>query len=212
MLIRLAEEFGFKIQTFTHILEGYKVAREIARHGATASTFSDWWAYKFEVYDAIPQNAAIMHEQGIITSVNSDDDEMGRRLNQEAAKSIKYGGISEEEAIKFCTINSAKQMKMDKRVGSLEVGKDADIVVWSGNPLSNFSRVEQTYVDGRKYFDRESDAGMRVRDFAIRAELEQRAINAAKTGEPVAKRVSAAPKRGYHCEDIDDEMEGNYEE
>lgn len=212
MLIRLAEEFGFKVQTFTHILEGYKVAREMAQHGAGGSSFADWWAYKFEVFDAIPQSPAIMHEQGVLTSVNSDDAEMARRLNQEAAKSIKYGGISEEEAMKFCTINSAKQMKMDARVGSIETGKDADIVLWSGNPLSNFSRVEQTYVDGRKYFDRETDARLRERDAAVRAALEQRAITAMQTGEPVAKRTSAAPKHEYHCDDMQDEMRGNYDE
>lgn len=210
MLIRLAEEFGFKVQTFTHILEGYKVAREMAQHGSGGSSFADWWAYKFEVFDAIPQNPAIMHEQGVVTSINSDDAEMARRLNQESAKSISYGGVSEEDAIKFCTINAAKQMRMESRVGSVETGKDADIVLWSGDPLSNFSRVEQTYVDGRKYFDRETDARLRQRDAAIRAALEQKAIAAMQSGDAPAK--SGHPrKREYHCEDNDDEMQGNYE-
>ncbi len=212
MLIRLAEEFGFKIQTFTHVLEGYKVAREIALHGASASTFADWWAYKFEVYDAIPQNAAIMHEQGVLTSINSDDGEMGRRLNQEAAKSIKYGGLSEDEAIKLCTINPAKQMKSDSRIGSIEIGKDADLALWTGNPLSNFSRVEQTYIEGRKYFDRNTDAKLRERDSFIRASLEQRAMAVVQTGSPVAKRSSLTPKHAYNCEDNADEMKGNYYE
>lgn len=208
MLMRLAEEFGFRVQTFTHILEGYKVAREMKDHGATASSFADWWAYKFEVYDAIPHNPAIMAEQGVITSVNSDDAEMARRLNQEAAKSIKYGGMQPEDALKMCTINPAIQLKVDSRVGSIEVGKDADLVLWSGNPLSNYSRVEQTYVDGRCYFDRRIDEQLRQRDGQLRAILEQRALEALQRGEKASQQVSRRRSRHYHCDDVDDEIEG----
>lgn len=208
MLMRLAEEFGFRVQTFTHILEGYKVAREMKAHGATASSFSDWWAYKFEVYDAIPQNPAIMAEQGIVTSVNSDDAEMARRLNQEAAKSVKYGGISPEEALKMCTINPAIQLKVDAYTGSIEVGKDADLVLWSGNPLSSTSRVEQTYVDGRCYFDRSRDEQLRQRDQRLRALLEQRALEALRQGEQPSTQAPRRRSRLYHCEDIEDEVAG----
>jgi imidazolonepropionase-like amidohydrolase len=207
MLIRLAEEFGFKINTFTHILEGYKLAREMSVHGSGGSTFSDWWGYKFEVYDAIPQNSGIMHEQGVTVAVNSDDAEMARRLNQEAGKSVKYGNVPQEEAIKFVTINPAKLLKVDDKTGSLEIGKDADIVLWTGNPLSNFSRVEQTYVDGRRYFDRQIDEQLRKRDRNIRAVLEQRAIEAAASGEPVRSK-NPTPKRLYDCEDVGDEVSG----
>ncbi len=208
MLMRLAEEFGFRVQTFTHILEGYKVAREMKEHGATASSFSDWWAYKFEVYDAIPQNPAIMAEQGIVTSVNSDDAEMARRLNQEAAKSVKYGDISPEEALKMCTINPAIQLKVDRFTGSIEVGKDADLVLWNGNPLSNYSRVEQTYVDGCCYFDRRFDEYLRLRDRRLRALLEQRALEALRQGEQPSQKPYPRRNRYYHCEDIEDEVAG----
>lgn len=208
MLMRLAEEFGFRVQTFTHILEGYKVAREMKEHGATASSFADWWAYKFEVYDAIPQNPAIMAEQGIVTSVNSDDAEMARRLNQEAAKSIKYGGMRPEDALKMCTINPAIQLKVDRFVGSVEVGKDADLVLWNGNPLSNFSHVEQTYVDGRCYFDRQRDTNLRQRDRTLRALLEQRALEALQGGEQTSSESARRRNRMYHCEDIEDEVAG----
>lgn len=205
MLMRLTEEFGFKVHTFTHILEGYKVAKEMAKHGARASSFSDWWAYKFEVYDAIPENTGILHAAGVVTSVNSDDAEMARRLNQEAAKSVKYGNVSQEEALKFCTLNSAKQMAMDDRIGSLEMGKDADVVVWSGNPLSNMSRVERTFVDGREMFSLETDAQLRTRDSELRRFLEQEAMAAIAGGKPSAK-PSAKKRREYHCETWDDEM------
>ncbi|MBZ0257437.1 amidohydrolase family protein, partial [bacterium] len=152
-LMRTAEDLGFQICTFTHILEGYKVADIMKQHGAMGSTFSDWWAYKFEVFDAIPYNAAIMYEQGIVVSMNSDDAELARRLNTEAAKGMKYGGVPEEEALKFVTINSAKQMKIDSYVGSLETGKDADFVIWNGPPMSSYSVCQQTWIDGCKYFD-----------------------------------------------------------
>ena len=161
MLIRVADEFGFTVASFQHVLEGYKVADEIAAHGAGASTFSDWWAYKFEVIDAIPYNGSLMHERGVVVSFNSDDDELARRLNLEAAKAVRYGGTSESEALKFVTLNPAIQLKIDDRVGSLEQGKDADFVIWSGPPLSTFSVAEQTWIDGRKYFDRSEDLASR---------------------------------------------------
>jgi len=156
-LVRLAEEFEFRIATFQHVLEGYKVADEIARHGAGASTFSDWWAYKVEAYDAIPYNAALMTERGVVASINSDSGEEMRHLNQEAAKTMKWGGLSETEALRLVTLNPAIQLGVQDRVGSIEVGKDADLVIYQGHPLSTFGVVEQTYVDGQLYFDREHD-------------------------------------------------------
>ena len=157
MLMHIADSLGFQINTFTHILDGYKVADKLKDHGANASTFSDWWAYKYEVNDAIPYNAALLLKMGVNTAINSDDAEMGRRLNQEAAKLVKYGDVSQEEAWKTVTLNPAKMLHIDQYVGSLRKNKDADIVIWSDNPLSMYSIVEQTYIDGRRYFDIESD-------------------------------------------------------
>jgi imidazolonepropionase-like amidohydrolase len=157
MLIRLADEMGFKVATFQHVLEGYKVAKEIAAHGAGASTFSDWWAYKVEAADAIPYNAAIMVRKGVLVSVNSDSAELARRLNTEAAKSIRWGSLSEDEAFAMVTINPAKQLRIDKRVGSLEAGKDADIVVWNHHPLSSYAIAERVYIDGTLYYDRQRE-------------------------------------------------------
>jgi imidazolonepropionase-like amidohydrolase len=154
MLIRLAEEMGFKIATFQHILEGYKVADEMARHGVGGSTFSDWWAYKVEAEDAVPYNAAIMHKRGVLVSINSDSAEHARRLNTEAAKSMHWGGLTEDEVFAFVTINPAKQLKIDSRVGSLEVGKDADVVIWNKHPLSTYAIVDRVYIDGQQYYDR----------------------------------------------------------
>jgi len=158
MLIRLADEMGFKIATLQHVLEGYKVAKEIAAHGAGASTFSDWWGYKIEAEDAIPYNAALMQQKGVLVSINSDSAEHARRLNTEAAKTIKWGGLSEDQALAMVTINPAKQLRIDKRVGSLEVGKDADVVVWTAHPLSSFAVADRVYIDGILYHDREADA------------------------------------------------------
>jgi imidazolonepropionase-like amidohydrolase len=166
MLLRVAKEFGFKVRTFQHALEGYKVADEIAASGAGASTFSDWWAYKVEAYDAIPYNAAIMTKRGVVVSINSDDAEEATHLNQEAAKSIKYGGMSREEVLKMVTINPAIQLGIDKRVGSVDVGKDADLVIYNHHPLSAYAVVQKTLIDGRVYFDRE-------RDLTERAEREK---------------------------------------
>jgi len=174
--IRIAAEYGVRVAAFQHVLEGYKVAPEIASIGAGGSTFSDWWAYKFEVHDAIPYNGALMHEAGVVTSFNSDDDELATRLNTEAAKAVKYGGLTEEAALDFVTINPAMQLGIDDRVGSLESGKDADFVIWNGHPLSTFTRAEQTWIDGRRYFDIDEDAAMRERIAAERARLVQEAL------------------------------------
>ncbi len=151
MLMKVAEKFNFRINTFTHILEGYKVADKMVEHGVGGSTFSDWWAYKYEVNDAIPFNAPIMHNAGVLVAINSDDAEMSRRLNQEAAKSVKYGDISEEDAWKFVTLNPAKLLHIDDRVGSIKVGKDADVVLWSDNPLSIYAKAEKTIIEGKVY-------------------------------------------------------------
>ena len=161
MLLRVAKEFGFKIRTLQHVLEGYKVADEIAAAGTGASTFSDWWAYKVEAYDAIPYNAALMTRRGVIVSVNSDDAEEATHLNQEAAKSMKYGGLTHDEALKLVTINPAIQLGIDKRVGSIDVGKDADLVIYNHDPLSAYAVVQQTLIDGRVYFDRKRDISER---------------------------------------------------
>jgi len=206
MLMRLCEEYGFKVQTFTHILEGYKLASEMAKHGVGASTFADWWAYKFEVFDAIPENAGIMNEQNVLVSINSDDAEMARRLNHEAAKSVKYGDVTEIDALKFITINPAKQMLVEKQTGSIAVGKDADIVIWNGNPLSNYSKVLQTYVDGTLMFDIFYDQQLKNRDTAIRQFLEQKAMSSLKKGEQTSKKNTRIPPREYDCEDVEDEM------
>ncbi|RMH17323.1 MAG: hypothetical protein D6696_16035 [Acidobacteria bacterium] len=162
MLLDLMASYGIRIATFQHVLEGYKVADELARHGAGASTFSDWWAYKYEVIDAIPWNGAIMWDRGVVVSYNSDSDELARHLNLEAAKAVRYGGVPPAEALKFVTLNPARQLHVDRWVGSLEPGKHADFVLWSGSPLSTRSIVLQTWVDGRKYFDRQADLAGRA--------------------------------------------------
>jgi imidazolonepropionase-like amidohydrolase len=198
--MRVAEKYGFKINTFTHILEGYKVADKMKAHGVAASTFSDWWAYKVEVTDAIPYNAAIMTKVGLNVAINSDDAEMARRLNQEAAKSVKYGGLSEEEALKMVTINPAKMLHIDSKVGSIKAGKDADLVVWSDNPLSIYAKAEKTMVDGIIYFDREKDAQMRKQVQAERSRLVAKMAGEKRAGRPT---VPAAPsfKEVHICND-----------
>ncbi len=162
MLLRTAERFGFRIATLQHVLEGYKVAPEIAAHGAGASSFSDWWAYKIEVMDALPWNGAMLQRAGVLVSFNSDSDELARRMNMEAAKSMRYGGLSPEDALKLVTLNPAKQLRVDARTGSLEVGKDADFVVWNGEPLSAFTRCEETWIDGVRRYSRAEEAEMRA--------------------------------------------------
>ena len=161
MLMKVAEQFNFRINTFTHILEGYKVADKMLEHGVGGSTFADWWGYKYEVNDAIPYNAAIMHNLGITVAINSDDAEMSRRLNQEAGKTVKYGGVSEEEAWKFVTLNPAKLLHIDDRVGSIKVGKDADVVLWTDHPLSIYAKAEKTIIEGVTYFDLNRDEMIR---------------------------------------------------
>ncbi|MGA7914514.1 MAG: amidohydrolase [Candidatus Acidiferrales bacterium] len=161
MLIRVANEFGFKVRTFQHVLEGYKIADEIAASGAGGSTFSDWWAYKMEAFDAIPYNAALMTERGVVVSVNSDDAQEARQLNQEAAKSMKYGGLSANDALKLVTLNPAIQLGIDKRVGSIDVGKDADLAIYNHDPLSVYAVVQKTLIDGQVYFDRQKDIAER---------------------------------------------------
>jgi len=157
MMIRLADEMGFKVATFQHVLEGYKVAKEIAAHGAGASTFSDWWGYKIEAEDAIPGNAGLMTHKGVNVSINSDSAEHARRMNTEAAKSVRWGDVSDEQALAMVTMNPARQLRIEDRVGSLDVGKDADVVIWNNPPLSTYAIVEQTYIDGVLYYDRAAD-------------------------------------------------------
>ena len=207
MLMHVADSMGFTINTFTHILEGYKVADKMAAHGAGGSSFSDWWAYKYEVKDAIPYNGAVLHGQGIVTAFNSDDAEMARRLNQEAAKAVKYGGVSEEEALKFVTLNPAKLLRVDHRVGSLAVGKDADVVVWSDHPLSVYAQAEKTFVDGVKYFDLDDDVAKRDWMRAERARLTQ-AMKMQQDEGKEGGRGRAPTERirvDYHCETLTDE-------
>jgi imidazolonepropionase-like amidohydrolase len=184
MLLRVAKEFGFKVRTFQHVLEGYKVADEIAAAGAGASTFSDWWAYKVEAYEAIPYNAALMTRRGVLVSVNSDDAEEATHLNQEAAKGIKFGGLSYDEALKLVTLNPAIQLGIDKRVGSIDAGKDADLVIYNHDPLSAYAVVQKTLIDGRVYFDRQRDIADRpVREKEKKALLDKEKKSAEKKPE-----------------------------
>jgi imidazolonepropionase-like amidohydrolase len=182
MLIRVADEMGFKIRTFQHVLEGYKVAKEIAAHGGSASTFSDWWSYKIEAYDASPYNAAIMTKKGVVVSLNSDSDELQRHLNLEAAKTMRYGGLSEDEALAMVTINPAKQLGIDDKVGSIEVGKSADMVLFDKHPLSNFSKPQKVWIDGHEYFDREKDIETRPEFEKKKKALEDKEAAAAPQG------------------------------
>ena len=199
-MMRVAEKFGFTVNTFTHILEGYKVADKMKEHGAAASTFSDWWNYKLEVVDAIPQNPSLMQKAGVNVAINSDDAEMARRLNQEAAKSIKYAGMSEEDALKMVTLNPAKMLHVDNRVGSIKTGKDADLVLWTDNPLSIYAKAATTIVDGIVYFDREKDLQLRKKLKEERHRLIQKIIGEKRTGAPMIQGVSAAEVL-LHCED-----------
>ena len=198
MLCRIAQDFGFKIGTFQHVLEGYKVAETIKEAAIGASAFSDWWAFKFEVYDAIPYNGAIMHRVGVNVSFNSDSNELARRLNTEAAKAIKYGGVAPQEALKFVTLNPAIQLGIADKTGSLEVGKDADIAVWNGDPLSTYTRCEQTWVDGRKMFDREDDMQLRQQVATERADLIQRYL-ATANGKSGGKVFTMKKSGEYSC-------------
>lgn len=203
MLMRVAEQFKFRVNTFTHILEGYKVADKMAKHGAGGSTFSDWWGYKYEVYEAIPYNAKMMADRGVVVAINSDDAEMARRLNQEAAKSVLYGGMKEEDAWKMVTLNPAKLLHVDDRVGSLKVGKDADVVLWNDNPLSVYARAEKTWVDGILFFDRQQDVMQQNWVRQERARLIQKLQNV-KKGTSGGEKPTP-PKKHYHCDDMLDE-------
>ena len=206
MLMHMADSMGFRINTFTHILEGYKVADKMKKHGVGGSTFSDWWAYKFEVNEAIPYNAKLMADQGVVVSINSDDAEMGRRLNQEAAKSIKYGGMSEEEALKMVTLNPAKILHLDDRMGSIKIGKDADVVLWSDNPLSIKAKVQYTIVDGTILYDAGKDQALNSRNEEERARIIAKMLNANENGEKTTPFVKK-PRRHYHCDTLGEEGE-----
>ncbi|HLM54579.1 MAG TPA: amidohydrolase family protein [Pyrinomonadaceae bacterium] len=206
MLIALADEFGFKIRTFQHVLEGYKVAGEIARHGAGASTFADFWGYKVEAYDAIPYNAAVMTRRGVRVSINSDSDERARRLNVDAAKMVRYGGLSEEEALRLITLNPAWQLGIDARVGSIDVGKDADLAIWTAHPLSVYARVETTFVDGEVFFDRQTDLARRQQLEAERRALEQADANRPPAQGGTPPRTPPQIRRAYT--DHDDVVDG----
>ncbi|WP_198943131.1 amidohydrolase family protein [Polaribacter tangerinus] len=203
MLMKVAEKFNFTVNTFTHILEGYKVADKMAQHGVGGSTFSDWWAYKYEVNDAIPYNAAIMHNAGVTVAINSDDREMSRRLNQEAAKTIKYGGMSELEAWKTVTINPAKLLHIDDRVGSIKVGKDADVVLWTNHPMSIYAKVDKTIIEGKVFFDRAQDKQKREaikkeKSVLINMMLNEK-MNGGKTKAPM-KRAD----RNFECDTLEE--------
>lgn len=210
--LRTLERFGVTVGSLQHILEGYKVAPELAAHGATASSFADWWAYKFEVYDAIPYNGAMMHRAGIVVSFNSDDSELGRHLNHEAAKAVKYGGVPPEEALKFVTLNPAKQLRIDPYVGSIEVGKQADLALWDGPPLSVFTKCEQTWIDGRKYFDRAADQIIHAEQESLRMQLVQAVIDSkerpAKPGENEVDPATLWPRHDEFCHGHDHGHDG----
>jgi len=203
MLIHVADSLGFKINTFTHILEGYKVADKMKAHGIAASTFSDWWAYKMEVAEAIPYNGAIMHNVGITTAFNSDDAEMARRLNQEAGKAVLYGGLPEEEALKLVTLNPARMLHIDSKVGSLKPGKDADVVVWSANPLSIYAKAERTFVDGVAYWDMERDEKVRADQQTEKARIIKKMLDSKNKGGRT-QRPAAPAQRIFNCETMEE--------
>jgi imidazolonepropionase-like amidohydrolase len=203
-LMLLAEEFGFRVGTLQHALEAYKIAPEIAKHGAGASIFVDNWSFKIESYDAIPYNAYILWKNGVVVSINSDSDERMRRLNLDAAKVMKYGGVPEEEALKMITLNPAKQLGIDKRTGSIEIGKDADLVIWSGHPFSPYSYVEKTMIEGEIYFDRQQDLAKRTEMEKERQELEKLDINKAPGSGGTPPRIPSEFRKDHH--DDSDEM------
>lgn len=207
MLIHVSDSMGFHINTFTHILEGYKVADKMKAHGIGASSFSDWWAYKYEVKDAIPYNAAMLMRMGIITAINSDDAEMARRLNQEAAKSIKYGGLSEVQALMMVTINPATLLHLDSHMGKIQPGYDADVVLWTDNPTSVYAKVQTTIVDGKVMYDAQDDAVQREQIQADRARITQRMIAEKNDGIPT-RPVQVKKKKLWDCEDF--EKDDNY--
>lgn len=209
MLMHVADSMGFKINTFTHILEGYKVADKMAKRGIAGSTFSDWWAYKMEVWDAIPYNGKIMHDVGVLTAFNSDDAEMARRLNQEAGKAVKYGNVSQEEAFKFVTLNPAKMLGIDNKVGSIKIGKDADIVIWSDNPLSIYAKAEKTFVDGVKYWDIDLNAEKMKSLKADEARLIQKMLDAKSGGSRTQRPTFTRPSLDTCDTMVEDYMVNN---
>ena len=206
MLMHVADSMDFKVNTFTHILEGYKVADKMAAHGAGGSTFSDWWAYKYEVNDAIPHNATLMNEQGVVVAINSDDAEMGRRLNQEAAKAVKYGGCSEEDAWKMVTLNPAKLLHLDDRMGSIKIGKDADIVIWSTNPLKIDAKVISVFIDGELLYDANQDLLNQERNRLERARIINKMLADNEKGGPTRNYVKQKDKH-WHCDSIGETAE-----
>jgi hypothetical protein len=206
--MKVAEKFDFRINTFTHILEGYKVSDKMFEHGVGASTFSDWWGYKFEVNDAIPYNGAIMHNVGVTVAFNSDSAELSRRLNLEAAKAVKYGGVSEEEAWKFVTLNPAKLLHLDDKVGSLKVGKNADIVLWSRHPMSIYTKAEKTMIDGAFYFDTKTHQNKNKEIKKEKESLIKKMLNENKTGGGSSnsgpfRRPTIEIQKEFNCETID---------
>lgn len=198
MLMRVAKEFGFKVRTFQHVLEGYKVADEMVANGVGGSTFSDWWAYKMEAYEAIPYNAALMTDRGVIVSVNSDDADEARHLNQEAAKSMKYGDLNENQALRLVTLNPAIQLGIDNRVGSIEQGKDADLVIYNHDPLSVYAVVQKTIIDGKTYFDREEDIARRAGLAKEKQDLLEKAKNEGKPAVNAGEEAKKPEKKKPH--------------
>lgn len=203
MLMKVGDSMGFTVNTFTHILEGYKVADKMKAHGAGASSFSDWWAYKMEVKDAIPYNGAILWSNGVVTAFNSDDAEMGRRLNQEAGKAVKYGNVPKEDALKFVTLNPAKLLHLDSRMGSIKPGKDGDVVLWTDEPLSIYAKVDKTIIEGHVYYDAEMDKILREEIRKERARLMRKMLTEKNGGEKTQKPVKKEQKL-YHCEDLEE--------
>jgi imidazolonepropionase-like amidohydrolase len=194
MLLRVAKDFGFRVATFQHVLEGYKVAKELAAAGSGGSTFADFWGYKVEAFDAIPYNAALMYKAGVLTTVNSDDSERSRRLNTDAARVMRYGGVPEEEALRMVTLNAAKQLGIDKWTGSLDVGKDADVVVWSAHPFSSYAVAEKVFIDGEQYFDRQEAIRTAEADAREKEILRARLKAAGATPRAAPPRATDAAK------------------
>lgn len=202
--MHVASDFNFKVNTFTHILEGYKVADKMKAHGVFASTFSDWWAYKHEVMEAIPYNAELLTRMGVVTSINSDDAEMARRLNQEAAKTIKYGQLSPAQALALITVNPAQMLHLNNRVGIIKVGMDADLVIWDGDPLSVQTKVAYTFIDGKMYYSQANYKYLLLRNDAEKTRLISKIRQLKSKG--VSTTVPAPkPHRYYHCETLDSE-------
>ncbi len=210
MLIHLADEVGFKIHTFTHILEGYKVADEMREHGAGASSFADWWAYKMEVQDAIPTNTCLMADRGVLVSINSDSPDLQRRLNQEAAKSVKYCGMSEVDALNMVTINPAKQLKIEDKVGSVTEGKQADFVLWTHHPLSVYAQAKQTWIDGIRYYDQDRDAQVAAQVVAEKQQLMQKVLTSADSAKKGSGGALKKDDPIWHCEDNGDWLHAKF--